>query len=403
MLPTALDDHCAVVDFSGTIVIMIRLLHLSLLFQTIMEYWRWKNRTVAIILSQRPTAVSLLISRMLTKRTLDKPNKPPTFSAVSQKNSFYRVKTHFTDSGFTLIELLVAISIVGLLMGLLLPSIQKARESARRIQCAQQLRQLGLAALQYEETSRHFPPGQIGPPRFQPFPPDGQYFGPCLGTTAFLLPYFENKSLGRRILEHLNLQAQSSPWWNDSQLKEIAATPLPGMVCPSDGEEKRGLPSLAATHAALHNNQWAMRYKILTAASLKDAHYPRTSYFGIAGYSGEVGELAVDKWRGVFLNRTRILTSNITDGLSHTLMFGESGCRQEKRRLYNASWFCGPLPTCAGLSDQNWPEFSSNHPGIVNFALCDGSLQSISTEIDLNTYRALSGIADAEMAAIALQ
>jgi hypothetical protein len=217
------------------------------------------------------------------------------------------------------------------------------------------------------------------------------------------LPYFENKWLGQKTQEYLKMQPQALPWWNGSQLREIASAPLPGLVCPSDGEEKQGLPSLVATHAALYKNQWAMRYKILTAATLQDAHYPRTSYFGVAGYSGEVGEPAVDKWRGVFLNRTRIFSSNISDGFSHTLMFGESGCRQENHRLYNASWFCGPLPTCAGLSNQNWPEFSSNHPGIVNFVLCDGSLQGISSDIDDNTYRALSGIADAETADISFQ
>jgi hypothetical protein len=137
-----------------------------------------------------------------------------------------------------------------------------------------------------------------------------------------------------------------------------------------------------------------MRYKIITQASWNGIPLSRSSYFGIAGYSGEVGEPSVDRWRGIFLNRTRISIKNITDGQSHTMMFGECRCRQDNTRLYNASWLCGPLPTCAGLTGNSWPQFGSNHAGIVNFAFADGSLHGISIDIDPDTYHALSGIAD---------
>jgi prepilin-type N-terminal cleavage/methylation domain-containing protein/prepilin-type processing-associated H-X9-DG protein len=309
-------------------------------------------------------------------------------------------KKHFSrhsPSGFTLVELLVVIAIIGILVGLLLPTIQKARESARRAQCTHQLRQLGLATLQYEGANHYFPLGQIGPPLFQPLPPDGQYYGACIGTTAFLLPYLEEKALGQKVQQNLNSQAQAPPWWTIPDYLDISTNTLSGMVCPSDASENQSLPYLVATHAAIYNSQWAMRYKVLSPSSLEGIHIARSSYFGVAGYSGEVGEPNVDRWRGVFLNRTRISPKNISDGQSHTLMFGECCCRQDRVRLYNASWLCGPLPTCAGLTGNNWPQFGSNHSGVVNFVFCDGSLHGIFVDLDSSIYRALSGIADAEI------
>jgi prepilin-type N-terminal cleavage/methylation domain-containing protein len=312
-----------------------------------------------------------------------------------------RRQKNFLDSsrrkGFTLIELLVVIAVIGILIGLLLPAIQKTREAARRTQCTNQLRQLALATLHYEEANRHFPLGQFGPPLFQPLPPDGQYYGSCVGTMAFLLPYLEANALGKQVQQYLNPQPQAPPWWTISALIDIGKTNLPGMVCPSDAADNQSIPYLATMHAAMYKKQWAMRYKVLSLTSLSGIPLGRTSYFGVAGYASEVDEPNVDRWRGIFLNRTPISVKNVTDGQSHTLMFGECCCRQDNKRRYNASWLCGPLPTCAGLTSNNWPQFSSNHARIVNFAFADGSLHGITVDLDQDTYRALSGIADSEI------
>jgi prepilin-type processing-associated H-X9-DG protein len=256
------------------------------------------------------------------------------------------------------------------------------------------LRQLGLAALQYEGSHRKFSPGQIGPPLFQPFPPDGQYYGICAGTITFLLPYLEQNALGKQIQEHLDTKPEAAPWWTFNQLKAAASSPMPGLVCPSDAGMEPQLPYLVAMHAAMHENQWEMRYKIIAPPDWDGIPPSRTSYFGVAGYSGEVGIPSVDHWRGIFLNRTSISVKNVTDGLSHTFMFGECRCRQNNARMYNASWFCGPLPTCSGLTGNNWPQFGSGHTGVVNFAFADGAVHGISVDIDLENYHALSGIAD---------
>src|SRR3989442_1444848 len=117
-------------------------------------------------------------------------------------------------SGFTLLELLVVIAIIGVLMALLLPAVQKVREAANRLSCTNNLKQIALAALNYESTHRSFPPGL----NLSPNSPANPYWsppnaGPYTGLLAYLLPYIEQDNVYRQIPQDLfNPKTKLGAW-----------------------------------------------------------------------------------------------------------------------------------------------------------------------------------------------
>ena len=140
--------------------------------------------------------------------------------------------------GFTLVELLVVIAIIGLLVALLLPAVQMVRESARRMDCSNRLRQLGLAAHNYHAALQRFPSGYFGPQGNDPFPPDGPSFGQNLGLIAFLLPYFEEEPLDKEVRRATDAALSGPPWWQSPALKTVGGHPLPLLICPSNSSER---------------------------------------------------------------------------------------------------------------------------------------------------------------------
>ncbi len=275
--------------------------------------------------------------------------------------------------GFTLIELLVVIAIIAILIALLLPAVQQAREAARRTQCRNNLKQIGLAIHNYIDTFRTFPPGQ-------------QYVGPSGSTasgqrapgwswTASILPYMDQAPLYEKIDFNLPL--------NDPHNIEVVRTALDSFLCPSD------------TCPRNRNTKW-----------IKNPGQAWCSYVGNAGsYKWGFQSGNVDRANGIFhrLNGKKTATPrrirDITDGTSNTILVGETRYNLVKNRgfLYGATENRNPdagntlatvrvgqirmNPPRSAPSNVRIHAFHSSHAGGVQFLLCDGSVRFISESI----------------------
>ncbi|HXT58372.1 MAG TPA: DUF1559 domain-containing protein [Pirellulales bacterium] len=189
--------------------------------------------------------------------------------------------------GFTLVELLVAIAIIGLLVALLIPAIQAARESARRIQCFNNLRQLGIALQNYHDISRRFPSGYLSGSDSA-----GNDIGPGWGWSAFLLPQVEQATAQQTLNFNLPVEA--------AQNSAGRMLSLPVFLCPSDVAK----PTWQVNAGPPNNSP------ICTIAE--------SNYVGVFGTT----EPGVDG-DGVFFRDSSIGLRDILDGSSNTLMVGE--------------------------------------------------------------------------------
>jgi prepilin-type N-terminal cleavage/methylation domain-containing protein len=267
--------------------------------------------------------------------------------------------------GFTLIELLVVIAIIAILIGLLLPAVQKVRAAAQRMQCQNNLKQLGLAAMNYESTYQVLPPGFNS--------------SSYMGSLAYLLPYIEQDNVFKQIPQGLfNLVNPSGDvWWG-------------GAWTPANNQPKTFLcPSDNAALAAPTSGVWA--YFTESGYTLTGGYfggsYPtlgKTNYTASAGALGDVsasGDTFYGQWRGPYYSNSQTKLVTITDGTSNTFGFGEiiGGANPPNKRDFVASWMgAGALPTAWGpLDPSGWYAFGSNHMGVVQFSYCDGSVRSI--------------------------
>ena len=334
-----------------------------------------------------------------------------------------RPKTAAGRGGFTIVELLVVIAIIGVLVALLLPAVQMARESARRTQCSNNLKQLVLAAHNFHDTYRRFPPGNLGPmPHTNYLDVQGNQ---CLSLHAYLLPYMEQTPAFDLVQTDFDTERVSS-WWG-SNGSTVAAARMKNKIyaCPSADAEGG---SVAATILALGLDPTQFRLDAYGVENTQPT-WPtyqalgKTTYLGVAGLVGNIpggldaslaGPLGVPAgtssliYEGVFCTRTRTGFADILDGTSNTLMFGENyGGRgtianQNGRgpRLLNWTWIgSGMIYTIDGLRDpagptKHWYRFHSDHPGIVQFSLADGSVKRVSQQIDYKTYILLSAMRD---------
>jgi len=319
--------------------------------------------------------------------------------------------------GFTLVELLVVIAIIGILIAMLLPAVQAAREAARRAECTNNLRQLALAAHHYHDAVGSFPPGIL---LSQYSAGSGRYRGANL--FVFLLPYFEQGNL-------YDEWDFADPNANFSGGMQSRAARGPNLLCPSEPERENPL-------------YYSTR---LTGSSI-DRYLKVTSYAGNGGtrsYHPASGFLATD---GVFFlagpgslpepNQQPVRLADVTDGTSNTLLLGERSRWAPHYNTFAAqgwdwafryygNWAAtsalglahvtlstyapinyrlpfdydhraGASPPADSAADFKYYidlrvcAYGSSHPGGANLATCDGSVRFFSETIPMITLQALS-------------
>jgi len=300
--------------------------------------------------------------------------------------------------GFTLIELLVVLAIIGTLIALLLPAVQRVREAANRVRCQNNLRQIVLALHSYHDELGSLPPGYVWKPMMGgsepcPNPPgDPTDTDPGWGWASLLLPYLEQDNLYRQI--DLGVPAR------DPRYDRLRAAVLPIFVCPSD---------------------WAAgTYTMISDLGMSMGDAATNSYAACYG-SGRYIALQPSRGDGLFFRNSRIRLEDIKDGTSNTLAVGERAAL-----LTRTPWVGAPCEgtahvtpgaptssTAVGdtpvlplaqtgshtLNDlaADPDNFFTPHPGAGQFAFADGSVRGVRRLIDPRVFQALSTRAGGEV------
>jgi len=290
--------------------------------------------------------------------------------------------------GFTLVELLVVIAIIGILIALLLPAVQQAREAARRMQCSNNLKQLGLAIHNYHDTHNSFP---------------GGVYESVWGTwQVAILPYIEQSAM----YENYNVDDKfvtNQSKYSGSDNTDVTTIQLDALTCPSD------TPNLPLSTPITSHNY--------------GANFGNTS-----SYQGTVNGVTFKgaPFAQVYRNSSNAYFGfrDITDGTANTILFAEKlqgegkdlrgfswwgdGCAvsgyltpnsTEADRIYDAN-YCNNLPqknlpcSAATTSAPIMCAARSRHPGGVQVTLCDGSTRFIAETIQVDTWRNLTATQD---------
>ncbi len=309
--------------------------------------------------------------------------------------------------GFTLVELLVVIAIIGVLVALLLPAVQMARESARRSSCSNNLKQIALAAHNFHDTYNLFPPGMLVP-RALPTPPSPGYSAVAstnsgIGVLASLLPQLEQNNSRTLILRKLEAEVNEPSWYTDGSTVSASRTKIKIFECPSTNPYQHKPNQTTLVFYPNYVEGPTLFYTGITTTDAGGLSIGRTNYVGVAGYASNIP--GYDRWKGIFYPRSKTKMADILDGTSNTFMFGETvGGRLGGVREFGHTWMgTGIQVTAFGLTDKDWSRFSSEHPGIVQFAMADGSVKKVSQSIKVDTYWDISdiqGVVPTDMSAL---
>jgi prepilin-type N-terminal cleavage/methylation domain-containing protein/prepilin-type processing-associated H-X9-DG protein len=322
--------------------------------------------------------------------------------------------------GFTLIELLVVIAIISILIGLLLPAVQKVREAANRLSCTNNLKQIGLALHDYHSTLSKFPPGYVDGNTNPDSTPDND-LGPGWGWATYLLPYIEQDNLYRQIdlTKGVGIGANA----------KASLQPVKIYQCPSDGLQKpvpvydSSFTKPIATVAFANYvgcNGW------IECFNGAGGNPGSTGNDGLIGASGAVGV-------GLFYRNSNTRIADVTDGLSNTIVVGERSSNHAPSTWTAAvpggrcpAWMATQPPApyapppgpaydnadfgeafvlahgnathqpCADFPIFDPDVFYSKHMQGANFLFGDGSVHFLSSSINPYTYQYLCTIAGGE-------
>jgi len=286
--------------------------------------------------------------------------------------------------GFTLIELLVVIAIIAILIALLLPAVQQAREAARRTQCKNNLKQLGLAMHNYHDVHNKFPVGA---------------YNCCWGTwQVAILPYIEQTAYFE-LYENSGGNDSTGPRYGASPNTQVTTQRFAALSCPSDFDN-RPFSNITCHNYAVNYGNTSYAQGTVNGVTFGGAPFSRLNCFGFRD--------AIDG------TSTTLLMAEVLQGIGNDLRgFGWWGDASGfsayltpnsnlPDRIYTAG-FCNNQPDlnlpCAVSNGTNPTMFASRsrHVGGSQVILCDGSATFVSENIDLNTWRALSTMRGTEV------
>jgi len=289
-------------------------------------------------------------------------------------------------AGFTLVELLVVIAIIAMLVTLLLPAVQAARAAARRTQCSNNLRQIGLGMLNYESANGHFPAGQKRVTQT----------APAMAWSSFFLPFIEESAIHDRLDFKQPLTAEVN--W------AATAEQIPSYLCPSTA--RRSVLRTADDRIGDMNQNESVDRDLGEGMACID-------YLGISGPGKNIRRSDGEKYGrnlGVLISLKeypagtkeprKIKTQHIVDGMSKTIIVAECsgrGAYKDGQWELDGAWAAGENVSALKLTinptpADNWDaeEIFSDHPGGAHMLFCDGAVKFASEEVPMEILAAIA-------------